>query len=143
MDKKTVLITGASGLLGREILRRFKEFKCWEKVVGTAFSRYLRSIKHSSIIFLNVFFKNRSGENLVKVDLTDPDEIDRVVSHVKPDVLIHSAAQRFPDKMQNNPEQARKLNIEATKDLASVVSEFVLVPCFLVAQPCNHTIRKS
>ena len=61
----------------------------------------------------------RSGENLAKVDLTDIDNIQSFITEHKPDFLIHSAAQRFPDKMKDNPEQARLLNVEATKALAS------------------------
>ena len=38
MDKSTVIITGASGLLGRALLSKFSDGK-WKKVIGTAFSR--------------------------------------------------------------------------------------------------------
>ena len=58
----------------------------------------------------------------MKVDLTDIPSIKSFVTEQKPDFLIHSAAQRFPDKMQENPEQARLLNVEATKALASSLS---------------------
>ena len=37
--KKSVLITGASGLLGREMIKVFKESGNWDSVKGTAFSR--------------------------------------------------------------------------------------------------------
>ena len=39
-DKKTVVVTGASGLLGRAIFKTFKDSGKWGKVIGTAFSRY-------------------------------------------------------------------------------------------------------
>ena len=43
-DKKTVVVTGASGLLGRAIFKTFKDSGKWGKVIGTAFSRYSMSI---------------------------------------------------------------------------------------------------
>ena len=39
MDKSTVMITGASGLLGRALMTRLSRTECFSKVVGTAFSR--------------------------------------------------------------------------------------------------------
>ena len=102
---KTVVITGASGLLGRAILSKFLNSNSYDKVIGTAFSR--------------------SGENLVKVDLTDLEQIEKFVQETRPDVLIHSAAQRFPDKMQKDPEAARKLNVEATRALAIALSNII------------------
>ena len=34
--------------------------------------------------------------------------------------IIHCAAQRFPDKVNQDPEGALKLNVEATKNLATL-----------------------
>ena len=60
------------------------------------------------------------------------------MSEYKPDFLIHSAAQRFPDKMQENPEQARILNVEATKALASSLS--MSYECFSVHDSENNNM---
>ena len=35
----TVVVTGASGLLGRAVMARLKDFGAWKQIVGTAFSR--------------------------------------------------------------------------------------------------------
>ena len=55
--------------------------------------------------------------------MTDTASMKSFITEEKPDFLIHSAAQRFPDKMQENPEQARLLNVEATKVLAESMSK--------------------
>ena len=55
MEKSTVMITGASGLLGRALLAKFLSSNSWKTVIGTAFSR--------------------CGTNLLQVDLTDLDQI--------------------------------------------------------------------
>ena len=58
--------------------------------------------------------------------MTDTDNIDKFIQETKPDVLIHSAAQRFPDQIQKNPESARKLNVDATMKMAASMSKFFL-----------------
>lgn len=97
-----VLITGASGLLGRQILKTFlKNPQQWKNVLGTAFSR--------------------SGENLVKLDLTDLDSTRIFIEKTRPEFLIHAAAQRFPDKMDKDPEASIRLNVDATRTLAEAM----------------------
>ena len=73
---RKAIVTGASGLLGREIVKCLKR-EGWE-VLGLAYSRL------------------KGG--LVKVNLKNPSEIQEVVRNFKPDVLVHSAAERRPDK---------------------------------------------
>jgi len=103
MEKSTVMITGASGLLGRALMSKFVNSESWKKVIGTAFSR--------------------SVGNLVHVDLTNLDQIEAMIRDHKPDILIHAAAQRFPDKMQKDPEKSRKLNVDASKFLAEALKD--------------------
>ena len=67
---------------------------------------------------------SRSGTNLVQVDLTNLDQAKEIILDNKPDVLVHAAAQRFPDKMQKDPELARRLNVDATKVLAESLKDF-------------------
>ncbi|XP_013390060.1 methionine adenosyltransferase 2 subunit beta-like [Lingula anatina] len=95
MEKK-VLITGASGLLGRAIYRLFEEDPTWE-ALGLAFSR--------------------AKGKLCKVDLTDPQALEKVVDEFKPSFIIHSAAERRPDMVEKQEEQTKNLNVMATKNL--------------------------
>ena len=105
------LITGASGLLGRALMRAFTaastESKAaaavkWE-CTGAAFSR--------------------ASKNLIKVDLRDAKAVRELVTKLKPNVIVHAAAERFPDKVEADKEAAQKLNVEATRELASAAKE--------------------
>jgi len=92
-----VLITGASGLLGRQLLKTFRSSGC-ESVLGLCHSR--------------------PGPDLVTHDLLDAAATRDLVAREKPSHIVHAAAQRFPDKVEAQFEQAQALNITATRVLA-------------------------
>ncbi|BFZ15005.1 hypothetical protein BsWGS_18043 [Bradybaena similaris] len=105
---KRILITGASGLLGRECLAVFSCDSEWE-TLGLAFSR--------------------AGGNLKKADLTDPGQVEAVVQEFQPTVILHSAAERRPDVVEKQEGETKKINVDATQrlcDLASAVGAYVL-----------------
>ncbi|KAK4149454.1 hypothetical protein C8A00DRAFT_18858 [Chaetomidium leptoderma] len=97
MSNKTVLVTGATGFLGRQVVKAFS-FRDWT-VRGTGFSR-------------------ADGVDILKVVLWRDAEIEKVLDEQKPQVVIHCAANRFPEKVDADPEGTRALNIEAPRLLA-------------------------
>ena len=92
-----ILITGASGLLGRPILTECAAGKNWQ-VTGTAFSRV--------------------GQGLARVDLSAIDTIPAFLDTVRPDAIIHSAAERRPDVSEKDPAGTQRLNVDATAAIA-------------------------
>lgn len=102
MSDKTVLVTGATGLLGRQILKAFQSNEWNAK--GTGLSR-------------------ADGQTILKLDLSNDSEIEKVLNDVKPQVVVHSAANRFPDKVDADPEGTRRLNVQATRTLARLCAQ--------------------
>lgn len=99
---KSVLITGATGLLGRAILAAFRNDAEWE-VTGTGL--------------------RRSGEGIQRLDLTDNQAIQACVTSVRPDIIIHSAAERRPDVSEKDHEATTRLNVNASSTLAALAAE--------------------
>ncbi|PSN53758.1 Methionine adenosyltransferase 2 subunit beta [Blattella germanica] len=97
-SNKRLFLTGASGLLGRAIFKKFKN-EGWT-IYGTAFSR--------------------TGDELHKIDLTNHDDVRGAVTQFKPNFVIHCAAQRFPEKVDSDPKAATQINVDSTKHLAEV-----------------------
>ncbi len=97
MQSKRILVTGASGLLGRQIFKTLKTRTSWT-VQGTAYSR--------------------ASEKLLRFDLTDLQQLPAFLSSVAPDVIIHSAAERRPDVSMRDPEGTQRLNVDATAAIA-------------------------
>ena len=91
-----VLVTGGSGLLGRAV--------CFElrgggfDVVGTTYSRV--------------------GDGLVGLDVMDRGAVLGCIDRVGPGVVVHCAATRKPDICEGDPEQTRRLNVDATRWVA-------------------------
>lgn len=93
-----VLVTGASGMLGRQVMRRLEaDDGTWE---------------------VRGLYSSRPGGNLVQCDLTDSSHIDQQFVEFAPDVVIHSAAERRPNVVFKQPELAHALNVDVTRNLA-------------------------
>ncbi|KFY30653.1 hypothetical protein V493_01771 [Pseudogymnoascus sp. VKM F-4281 (FW-2241)] len=99
---KTALITGATGLLGRAVTTAFNR-QSWS-VVGTGLTR-------------------ASPPAILALDLSDPAAVAKTLDDVKPSVVVHCAANRFPDSCDANPDAARALNVAATRSLAELTAQ--------------------
>ncbi|KAJ5641927.1 NAD dependent epimerase/dehydratase family protein [Penicillium lividum] len=92
-----VLVTGASGLLGRQVFNIFQ--RSGVLVVGQGLSR-------------------ATPPTILKADLEKAEEVNYILNEVKPQIVIHCAANKSPDSCDKDPEKARKLNVDATRVLA-------------------------
>ncbi|OAX81973.1 dTDP-4-dehydrorhamnose reductase [Emergomyces africanus] len=109
---QTALITGATGLLGRQVLNAFHRDSSNWKAIGQGFSRAGTGTGTGT----------DADAEIVKADLSNEDEVVALLDRTKPDVVVHCAANRFPDKCDQNPDAARKINVAATKSLAQATS---------------------
>lgn len=96
-----VLITGASGLLGREVFQAFQD-PGWT-LSGTAF--------------------RRAAPGLLPCDFSRTETIAPLLNQTLPDIIIHAAAERHPDAMGQNPEASFRLNVKAPEAIARWVAE--------------------
>ncbi|KAH9504003.1 Methionine adenosyltransferase 2 subunit beta [Bulinus truncatus] len=101
MEKK-IIITGASGLLGRECFKVFVNDEEWV-TLGLAYSR--------------------TSNYLKKVDLTDFEQVAATVKEFKPDVILHAAAERRPDIVETEENKTKLINVEATRNLCKLANE--------------------
>ncbi|XP_053317921.1 methionine adenosyltransferase 2 subunit beta isoform X2 [Spea bombifrons] len=93
---RRALITGASGLLGRAVYKEFKDSN-WH-VLGCGYSR--------------------ARPRFERLNLLDPTAVRSLIQDFKPHVIIHCAAERRPDIVENQPESASMLNVGASENLA-------------------------
>ncbi|XP_063224705.1 methionine adenosyltransferase 2 subunit beta-like [Bacillus rossius redtenbacheri] len=110
MSDVVILITGASGLLGRAAHKKFEAENCL--VYGTTCSR--------------------TREHLLHLDLTAEEEVRALVTRLRPAAVLHCAAVRFPDQVDADPAAATRLNVEATRSLC-VVADAVGAPVLYIS----------
>jgi dTDP-4-dehydrorhamnose reductase len=106
---KKLLVTGASGFLGWNLCQVAKQE--WE-VYGTYCSNPVEI----------------PGVTLLKIDLTDFQEIKRIFSEIQPAAVIHTAAQSSPNFCENNPEISHSINVTASCNIAGLCADYS-IPC--------------
>lgn len=102
MADSRVLVTGASGLLGRHLMQEFRR-KGWT-TQGLAFSR--------------------AKDELIKVDLTDKTAVEDIFKSFKPSVVINCAAERRPDVVEGDPSKYEHINVTVPLTLAELCTKF-------------------
>ena len=96
---KSVLVIGGSGLIGRYITDR------------------LRSVAEVTATYGASPFSTEGVETRL-CDITDRDGLTALIRETRPDVIVHTAAMRDPDRCEKDPRLAERVNVEAVRRLA-------------------------
>jgi len=121
--EKTYLITGATGSLGRKIIKYLLSEDKNNKVI--AFSR--DEAKHAK------HFKN--NKNIVSVigDVRDYQKLQTTFFRHKPDYVIHTAALKRVDDLELYPDECMKTNIVGSENIARISLESEVKKCILIS----------
>jgi dTDP-4-dehydrorhamnose reductase len=93
-----VAVIGASGLVGRAVMRELFASTGWH-VVGTA--------------------HRRASDRTFALDIRDAAAVDAFIAQCAPDAIVIAAAERRPDVCESDPALARALNVDAVRTIAS------------------------
>ena len=115
----TVLVTGGFGLVGSETVKRL-----------AADGRRVVAADLDTPANVKAAKKLPSGVEFRWADLTDREQVERLVSDIAPEAIIHLAAIIAP-AIYRMPKVARRVNVDATKTLVGIAE----------AQPESAAIR--
>ncbi|MGH0116391.1 UNVERIFIED_CONTAM: hypothetical protein FKN15_035695 [Acipenser sinensis] len=93
---RRVLVTGATGLLGRAVYKEFQDNDWY--TVGCGYSR--------------------ARPRFEKCNLLDADAVRAMIQEFQPHVIVHCAAERRPDVVESQTDAAIQLNVSAAGNLA-------------------------
>jgi len=116
---KRVLVTGAGGSIGSEIVRQVCGFSPSHIVLLGRGENSLFETEHNVMSeFQNISF------DTVVADVRDRDKMRMVYKTFRPQVVFHAAAHKHVPMMEKNPDQAVLNNIGATKVMTDLALEY-------------------
>ena len=134
---KTVMVTGAGGSIGSEIVRQ---------VAGASPAKILMVERGENALYqIDREMRRLGPEAEVKalmVDVNDLDRMEKIFSENRPDVVLHAAAYKHVPMVEMNPEEGWRNNTEATKHLAELAAahgtkRFVLISTDKAVNPIS------
>lgn len=119
LTDKTIIITGAAGSIGSEIVRQIMEFD-YKKLI------LIDNAETPSFFLTNQCNARRQMRNIdiLLVDITDKVRMEEIMSKYKPDVIYHAAAYKHVPLMEENVNSSIKVNVEGTKNLADLAVKY-------------------
>jgi nucleoside-diphosphate-sugar epimerase len=118
---ETVLVTGGFGLVGSATVRRLATDG---RPVVVADLETPANLKKAKAL--------PKGVEVRWTDLTNPDQVQRLVSDVAPSAIIHLAA-IIPPLIYRNPKLARRVNVDATATVVRIAEAQPIPPRFVHA----------
>jgi len=107
MEKKRILITGGTGLLGESLVQ-----KCKYKYEVTA-------------TYIGVYeVNNHDHVTYIKMDITDYAGNHQTFKQFRPHVVIHTASIGSPDFAEKNKDLTWQINVDGTKTILSLCEQY-------------------
>lgn len=118
LAQKTILITGAAGSIGSEIVRQLLRFN--PKLV------VMVDQAETPLHDLELEMKDRSNSRLASyvADIANEGRMNNIFANVHPDLVFHAAAYKHVPMMENNVSEAIQTNVIGTKVLADLALKF-------------------
>jgi FlaA1/EpsC-like NDP-sugar epimerase len=134
---KTVLITGAAGSIGSEIVRQVIQFNPSTVVMLDQAETPL----HHLGLEISKLDTNTEICSII-ADVRDKAALDKIFERFRPEVVYHAAAYKHVPLMEENPSQAIFVNVQGTKNVAELAcaynaDSFVMVSTDKAVNPSN------
>ena len=137
LKDKRILITGAAGSIGSEIVRQLMKFETGLIIMCDQSETAL----HELSLELEEKFKNPNFHAFIG-DVRDQTRMNFLFDMFKPQYVYHAAAYKHVPMMEDNPAEAIKTNVLGTKTIADLsvkyhVKKFVMVSTDKAVNPTN------
>ena len=137
LKSKVVLITGAAGSIGSEIVRQVVIFE--PKLI--VLLDQAESPMHNLKLDLEEQFPNQNFSVFLG-DVRNKGRMEYMIEMFRPDYIYHAAAYKHVPLMEDNPVESIQVNVKGAKNLADLavkykVSYFVMISTDKAVNPTN------
>ena len=134
---KKILITGAAGSIGSEIVRQVARFRPQKLILIDQAETPLHDIR----LMMARQFADIEAETIVS-DICMKVRMEEIFEMYRPDYVFHAAAYKHVPMMENNPEESIRNNVDGTRIIADLAvkyktKKFVMVSTDKAVNPTN------
>lgn len=134
---KTILVTGAAGSIGSEIVRQLACFSCRRLILVDQAETpmfHLGNEMHEKFSHIPV--------QILVADVTHAIKMEQIFMTWRPDIVFHAAAYKHVPLMEENPHEAIRVNVGGTRILSRLsvrynVKKFVMISTDKAVNPTN------
>jgi len=120
LKDKIIMVTGAAGSIGSEIIRQLIRFNV-KRIIGF-------EIDETEVFNLEIEINNlkKQGQivDFVIGDIRDKEKLEQVIKESRPQVIFHAAAYKHVPLMEKYPEEAVKTNIYGTLNVVELALKY-------------------
>lgn len=137
LSGKHILITGAAGSIGSEMVRQIVKFRPAEMTLIDQAETPMHDVR----MYLASHCPEIKAETIVTT-ITDKAQMENIFSTHRPDYVFHAAAYKHVPMMEDNPAQAIRNNVEGTRIIADLAvkygtRKFVMISTDKAVNPTN------
>ncbi len=136
-ENKVVMVTGAAGSIGSELVRQVIGFGASTIVLF----EQAESALHDLRLDLRHDYPT---QRIIPVigDVRNRDRVEEIMDEMRPDVIFHAAAYKHVPLMEDYPNEAIIANVEGTKNMADMavkydVKRFIMISTDKAVNPTN------
>ncbi len=137
LEGKRVMITGAAGSIGSEIMRQVASFNPYKLILVDQAETPLHDIR----LELQDKWRDISAETIV-ADITNNTRMEAIFKEYKPQYVFHAAAYKHVPMMEDNVSESIQVNVMGTRNIADLAvkygaHKFVMISTDKAVNPSN------
>ncbi|WP_373838026.1 polysaccharide biosynthesis protein [Bacteroides heparinolyticus] len=137
LEGKRVLITGAAGSIGSEIMRQVASFNPYKLILVDQAETPLHNIR----LELQDRWRDIDAETII-ADISNITRMEAIFKEYKPQYIFHAAAYKHVPMMEDNVSESIQINVYGTRTLADLAvkygtEKFVMISTDKAVNPTN------
>lgn len=119
LNDKTILVTGAAGSIGAEIVRQLARFRIKQVI--------LVDQAETPVFHLENEIKSKFSDlnyHIILGDITNSRKMEIIFREFKPEIVFHAAAYKHVPLMEENPHEALRVNVGGTKIVTDMAVKY-------------------